>query len=109
MALLSLSPLLSSLFLSYANQAAALELASVTPSLEIKEWNTLQTTIAALREENKKLKSETHEMAERLEAAEASQDSFCSQISSLKEVNAAQQDDIKSLWAELFKAGDKYN
>ena len=62
-----------------------------------------------MREENEKLKSETRETAEKLEAAEDSQDAFRSQVSSLKEVNAAQQDDIKSLWAELFEAGDKYD
>ena len=48
-------------------------------------------------------------MAEKLEAAEASQDAFRSQVSSLKEVNAVQQEDTKSLWAELFEAGDKYD
>jgi len=109
MTLLSLSPLLSSLFLSYANRAAALELASITPSPESEEWNVLQTAVATLREENEKLKSETHEMAEKLGVAEASQDAFRSQVSSLKELNAAQQDDAKSLWAELFEAGDKYD
>jgi len=109
MALLSLSPLLSSLFLSYANRAAALESAPVIPSPENEEWNVLQTAVATLREENEKLKSETREMAEKLEAAEASQDAFRSQVSSLKEVNATQQEDSKSLWAELFEAGDKYD
>ena len=68
-----------------------------------------QTNIATLREENEKLKSETCETAEKLEVAEASQDVFCSQVLSLEEVNAAQQDDIKSLWVELFEAGDKYD
>ena len=109
MSLLSLSPLLSSLFISYANRATALELASTTPSPESIEWKVLQTTITALREENEKLKSESRETAKKLEAAEASQEAFRSQVSSLKEINAAQQEEIKSLWAELFEAGDKYD
>lgn len=109
MALLSLSPLLSSLFLSYANRAAVLESTSVIPSPESEEWNALQTTVATLREENEKLKSEAHEMAGKLGIAEASQEAFRSQVSSLRDVNAAQQEDIKSLWAELFEAGDKYD
>ena len=109
LSLLSLSPLLSSLFISYANRAAVLELASATPSPESEEWKTLQTTIAILREENENLKSENREMAEKLEAVEASQEAFRSQVSSLKEVNTTQQTDIKSLWAELFEAGDKYD
>jgi regulator of replication initiation timing len=109
MSLLYLSPLLSSLFISYANRATALESASAAPSPGSEEWKTLQTTIITLQEENKKLKSENREMAEKLEVAEASQEAFRSQASSLKETNAAQQDDIKSLWAELFEAGDKYD
>ncbi|KAF9645580.1 hypothetical protein BDM02DRAFT_3119982 [Thelephora ganbajun] len=71
--LLSLSPLLSSLFVSYANRAAALESASTTPSLESEEWKVLQSDIAALREENEKLRFENHELVVKLVAAEASQ------------------------------------
>jgi len=109
MSLLSSSPFLSSLFISYANRAAALELASTAPSPESQEWKVLQTTITTLQEENKQLKSETREMAEKLEAAESSLEAFRSQVSSLKEINATQQDDAKSLWVEVFEAGDKYD
>ena len=109
MALLSSSPLLASLFVSYANQAAALESASTTPSPESEEWKGLQDTIATLQEEIKRLKSENLEMEEGLEAAEASQEAFRSQVASLKEVNMTQQDDIKSLRAELAEARDKYD
>ena len=101
--------MLSSLFISYANRAAALESVSTTPSPESEEWKTLQSTITTLREENDKLKSENCEMGEKLKAVEASQEAFRSQISSLKEGNTTQQSDIKSLWAELFEAGDKYD
>ena len=109
MSLLSLSPLLSSLFVSYANRVAALESASSTPSPESEEWKTFQTTIAALREDNAELKSENLEVAGRLEAAVASQEAFRSQISTLKEANTTQQDDIKSLRSKLAEAKDKYD
>ena len=109
MALLSSSPLLASLFVSYASQAAALESASTTPSPESEEWKALQGTIVTLQEEIKNLKSENLEMVEGLEGAEASQEAFRSQVSSLKEVNTTQQDDIKSLQAELAEVKEKYD
>jgi len=109
MSLLSLSPLLSSLFISYASRVAALESASATPSPESEEWKALQTTVATLREENERLESETREMAGKLDVAEASREAFRSQVLSLKEVNATQQDDIDSLRAGLSKVKDKYS
>ena len=109
MALLSLSPLLSSLFISYANRAAALESSPSTPSPESEEWKALQITIAELREENGELKSENLEVTGKLEVAVASQEAFRSQALSLKEINTTQQDDIKSLRAELTEAEDNYD
>lgn len=104
--LLSLSPLLASLFISYANRAATLESASATPSSDSEEWKALHATITVLQEENEKLKSETQEMAGKLKTAEASHEAFRSQVSYLKEVNTSQQDDIKSLQAELVETND---
>jgi len=109
MAILSSSPLLASLFVSYADQAAALESASATPSPESEEWKSLRNTVATLQEEIEKLKSENLEMAEGLEGSVASREAFCSQVLSLKEANAAQQDDIKTLRAELIEAKGKYD
>ena len=109
MSLLSLSPLLSSLFVSYANRVAALESASATPSPESEEWKALQTTVTALQEENEKLRLEAREIAEKLEVAGASQEAFRSQIASLKEVSTTQQDDIKSVRAELSVTKDRYD
>jgi len=108
-ALLSLSPLLSSLFVSYANRAAALESTSATPSPDCDEWKSLQFAVAALQEENERLKSESLKMAGKLEAATASQEAFRSQVSSLKGVNIAQQEDIELLREELVEAKDKYD
>ena len=109
MSLLSLSPLLSSLFVLYANRAATLEFANNTPSPDGEEWKALQDTIAALREGNEKLRSENIEVMGELEAAAASQEAFHSQVSSLKEANVTQQDDVQPLRAELVKAKEKYD
>ena len=109
MALLSSSPLLTSLFVSYANQAAALESASAIPSPESEGWKTLRNTTVALREEVGKLKLENFKMAEGLRAAADSQKAFRSQVSSLKEVNTTQENEIKSLRAELAEAKDNYD
>jgi FtsZ-binding cell division protein ZapB len=108
-ALLSLSPLLSSLFVSYANRTAALESTSTTPSPESQEWKGFQATITALQEEVEKLKSENVEMAGGLGAAAASQEAFRSQISCLKEANTSQQGNIMSLQAELIEANDQHD
>ena len=107
MSLLSSSPLLASLFVSYANQAAVL--GSDTPSTESEEWKALEDTISRLQEEVDKLTPENGEMKGKLEAAAASQEAFRSQITALKEVNTTQQDDIKSLREELLEAKSKYD
>lgn len=106
--LLSPSPLLSSLFLSYANRAAALESASPTSSNE-SEWKALQNDLAALREENGKLALENHKILRKLGAAEASQEAFHSQMSSLIEVNKSQEGEIQSLRKELAAVKDLYD
>jgi len=108
-ALLSSSPLLTSLFVSYANQAAALESASATPSPESEEWKTLQNAIVTLQKELEKLESANLEVTNGLEAAEASREAFRSQVSSLKEVNTTRENDIKSLGAELAEAKENYD
>lgn len=107
MTLLSSSPLLASLFISYANQAAAFE--SSTPPTESEEWKALENTVSRLQEEIDKLRPENIEMRERLAAAGASLEAFRSQVASLKEVNVAQQLDIKSLQTELLEFKDKYD
>ena len=108
-ALLSSSPLLTSLFVSYANQVAALESASATPSPESEEWKGLQNTIVTLREGIEKLESENIKVTEGLEAAEVSREAFRSQVSSLKEVSTTQENDIRSLRAELAEAKENYD
>jgi hypothetical protein len=107
-ALLSLSPLLSSLFVSYANRTAALESASATPSPESEEWKALETTIVALREESDKLKSENRETVEKLETAETSGEAFRYRFMSLREDLEIQQDGFRMLLAQCAEGKDRY-
>jgi len=109
MSLLSLSPLLSSLFISYANRTAALELASPTPSPESEEWKALQATVTALREKNDKLESENRDMAEKLERAASSQEAFRTLVATLKEDAEIQQDGFRMLIQECAEGNDRYN
>ena len=107
MALLSSSPLLASLFVSYANQAAILE-SSAHPT-ESEEWKALENSISALQEENDKLKLENLPMSKRLTAAAAALEAFRSQVTSLKDVNVAQEHDIDSLRTELLESKEKHD
>lgn len=107
MALLSSSPLLAALFVSYANQAAALE--ASTPSVESEEWKALENNTSRLQEEVGGLKLENLGMTERLAEAAASLEAFRSQVVSLREVNSAREHQVNSLRAELIESREKYN
>jgi small-conductance mechanosensitive channel len=109
LSLLSLSPLLSSLFVSYASRAGARGPGSATASADSEEWRALQDTITSLREENEKLKLEAREVVRKLEMAEASQEMLRSQVSSLDETNATHREDIRFLQTELVEVKEKYN
>ena len=108
MSLLSLSPLLSSLFLSYANRAASFGSSFPIPSPESEEWKTIHDNIKTLREEDSRLKSENREIILKLDAAEASREGFCSHISSLEEINAAQRVENNSLRKGFVESKDLY-
>ena len=111
MFLLSLSPLLSSLFVSYASRAASHEPASSAPahSPENEEWKKkLQDSVATLREENERLQSENREIVLKLEEVQTSQEGSRSHISSLEQINAARLNEISSLRKELVEAKDSY-
>ena len=108
-ALLSSSPLLSSLFVSYASRAVALEATSSALPTESEERKLFQATVTALQEENERLKSDNLELTRELEAAVASWEAFRSQASSLMEVNTIQQGDIQSLRADLVEVREKYD
>jgi len=105
MALLSSSPLFAGLLLSYINQTTTLEPASATSSPKSEEWKVLQNAIATLRGEIEKLKAENLELMKELDSSKA----FRSHFSSLEALNTTQQDDIKSLRAELTKAKENHD
>ena len=65
MSLLSSSPLLASLFVSYANQVATLESVVVTPSPESEEWKALQEFNASQLDDIKFLQAELVEAKEK--------------------------------------------
>lgn len=111
MSLLSLSPLLSSLFISYAGRAASAGSSPTTssPSPESDEWKSLQDTVTVLREENEKLRSEIREIAGKLEIAESFQEVLRSQVSSLKDLTTNQEEDVKSLQAQVSEAQQNYD
>ena len=109
MSLLSLSPLLSSLFISYANRTAALESASATPFPESEDWKALQATVAGLREKNDKLESANRDIAGKLEAAASSQEAFRALVATLKEEGEIQRDDFRILTQQCAEGDDRYN
>jgi predicted RNase H-like nuclease (RuvC/YqgF family) len=111
LSLLSLSPLLSSLFVSYAGRAASAGSTPTTssPSPESDEWRSLRDTVAVLREENEKLKSEIREIAGKLEVAEAFQEILRSQVLSLKDLNTNREEEVKSLQEQVSEAQQKYD
>ena len=95
--LLSLSPSLATLLLSYSNR------------VEIQNRRAFSEAIIQLLEENQRLKSEAPEMVQRLRATEASQKTVRSQLSSLREAGATHQNAIDSLREELVEVEDKYD
>jgi len=109
MSLLSLSPILSSLFISYANRIVALESASATPSPGSEDWKALQDTVAALREKNEKLESENRDVVGKLATATSSQEAFRTLVAALKEDAAIQRGDFRRLTQQCADGSDRYN
>ena len=97
MLLLSSSPMLASLLLSYSNRT------------ETERRRSFRGTIIKLLEENQRLKSEAIGVVQRLKATKASQKVVRSQVLSLKEASTTQQDTINSLREELDEVEDKYD
>jgi chromosome segregation ATPase len=86
MSLLAASPLLSSLFLTYANRAATLD-GSPTPSPIDKEWAEMKASNKSLQDEVESLRAQLHKETERAKAAEDCVDALRAQLSSVKNAN----------------------
>ena len=109
MSLLSSSPLLSSLFISYATRISALESSSPAPPLDDEERKALQSSIIALKKVNEKLELEHSKVVRKLEAGNASQEAFRSQMSFLEDANATQREENKTLRRELVEVKCLYD
>jgi small-conductance mechanosensitive channel len=97
MLLLSSSPMLAALLLSYSSRT------------ETEKRIAFRETIIKSLEENQRLKSEAVGMARRFRAAAAAQKTVRSQLSSLKGVSMVQQDAIASLREQLDQVEDRYD
>ena len=86
MSLLAASPLLSSLFLTYANRAAALDGPSAPSPIDI-EWSEMKTMNSRLQEEVALLRAQLNEETERAKAAEDCVEALRAQLSSVKSTN----------------------
>ena len=86
MSLLSASPLLSSLFLTYANRAAALE-GPPAPSPIDLEWTEMKTLNSRLQEEIALLRDQLSKEVDRAKVAEDCVEALRAQLSSVKSTN----------------------
>ena len=86
MSLLAASPLLSSLFLTYANRAAALD-GPPTPSPIDEEWSEMKALNTHLQEEVASLRAQLEKETDRANTAEDCVEAFRAQIASLKDAN----------------------
>ena len=97
MLLLSSSPMLASLLLSYSSRT------------EAEKRRYFRETVIKLLEENQRLNSEAIGMVQKLRIAKASQKTVRSQVSALKEVSETLHDTIYSLREELDEVENKYD
>ena len=86
MSLLAASPLLSSLFLTYANKAAALDGPSAPSPIDL-EWTEMKALNNRLQEEVASLRAQLAKEADRAKAAEDCVEALRAQLSSVKDAN----------------------
>ena len=86
MSLLSASPLLSSLFLTYANKAATLNGPSAPSPIDL-EWSEMKALNTRLQEEVASLRAQLDREIARAKTAEDCVEALRSQLSSVKDVN----------------------
>ena len=86
MSLLSASPLLSSLFLSYANKAATLDGPQAPSPIDL-EWNEMKILNSRLQEEVASLRAQLDKQTGRAQMAEDCVEALRAQITSVKDAN----------------------
>ncbi|KAF9645357.1 hypothetical protein BDM02DRAFT_3262963 [Thelephora ganbajun] len=86
MSLLTASPLLSSLFLTYANRAATLDGPQAPSPIDV-EWTEMKTLNSRLQEEIAVLQAQLNKETERAKTAEDCVEALRAQLSSVKDAN----------------------
>ena len=86
MSLLAASPLLSGLFLAYANKAATLDGPSAPSPIDI-EWTEMKALNDRLQEEVASLRTQLEKETERAKVAEDCVEALRAQVSSVKDAN----------------------
>ena len=86
MSLLAANPLLSSLFLTYANRAAALDGPPTSSPID-REWSEMKALNSRLQEEVASLRAQLEKETDRAKTAEDWVEAFRAQIASLRDAN----------------------
>ena len=107
MSLLAASPLLSSLFLTYANRAAALD-GPPTPSPIDREWSEMKALNSSLQEEVTSLRAQLEKEAVRAKAAEDCVEALRAQVSSFRDTTHALEVEVSNEHAKLEAITSEY-
>ena len=107
MSLLAASPLLSSLFLTYANRAATLD-GPPTPSPIDIEWVEMKTQNSRLQEEVALLRAQLNKETDRAKMAEDCVEALRSQLSSVKNANRDLETELSCERATLGAVTSEY-
>ena len=100
MSLLAASPLLSSLFLTYANRAAALD-GPPTPTPIDREWSEMKALNTRLQEEISSLRAQLEKETDRAKVAEDCVEALRTQVSSFKDANYNLETEVSNERAKL--------
>jgi len=107
MSLLSASPLLSSLFLTYANRAAALDGPAAPSPIDV-EWTEMKTLNNRLQEEVASLRDQLNKEVDRAKVAEDCVEALRAQLSSVKCANRDLETEVSDERAKLDAITSEY-
>lgn len=107
MSLLAASPLLSSLFLAYANKAATLD-GPAPPSPIDLEWTEMKALNNRLQEEVASLRAQLDKETDRAKTAEDCVEALRAQLSSVKDVNRDLETTVSTERARLDAIESEY-
>jgi len=107
MSLLSASPLLSSLFLTYANRAATLDGPAAPSPIDV-EWTEMKELNSRLQEEVASLRDQLNKELDRAKVAEDCVEALRAQLSSVKSANRDLETEVSDERARLDKITSEY-